>query len=156
MSVIYKKKGFIIVQCGNKRNRYFTVVNNNIECKGQHTHLSSFDEAKYVLFNAIKLKIPEDCSFYLQESIKRVSIPNYHSIKDKEHYETIYSKNYKTFCRKLNKKIKYYNSNNIKIIFLKLNPYGNVGYKAKVIKINNDKEYSNKSLWKKSNNDFWI
>lgn len=156
MSVIYKRQNFIIVCCGSKNNRYYTVVNNNKALRGQHTHLDTFNEAKYVLFQAIKNRIPNDCSHYLQESIRRLIEKDYHTEVCIEEHDTIYAERYKTFCRKLNKKKRYYDSKSIKIVFLKLNPYGNKGYKAKVIKISNNIEYKNKALWKETQNGFWI
>ena len=160
MAIVYSKEKFIIVECGSKYNKYYTVVNNNKGFKGQHTHVDNFKSAKYVLLHAIKKEIPEDCSSFLKESIRRLIIKNYaedHKT-EKISYETVYAKKYKTFCRKLNKKEKYYKKHNIKIVFVKLEPHDNIGYKAKVIKKSYLNNLHNIELWdhsKNSNKNLW-
>lgn len=157
-NVVYKKKGFIITKCGSSRNRYYTLVNNNKTLKGQHTHLNTFEEAQFILNCAIKNTLPE-VSKYLRESYYRVTIKDYKNLNDnKLSYETIYDDKYIRFCKKLNKKVKYYNSKGIRVIFSKCSTLGNVGYKAKVIK--KDKytpEVNNAYLWVyNKNNNTWI
>ena len=154
--ILYKRKGFIIVECGNKRKHYYTVVNKNSRFKGQHTHVSTFDEAKFVLNCAIHNDIPTDSSQYLQESVKRLIIKDYHGTENEEHYETVFSYRYKTFCRKLDKKKKYYDDKHIIIVFLKLHTYDGNGYKARIIPIHDEKEYSKKELWKKTSNGLYV
>jgi hypothetical protein len=75
MNQIFKKDEFIIVPFfRTSKKKEFMVINTSKEFKQGHTHLKSFEMAKYLVQLAKAKKINNSLSPYLLTSLKRISV----------------------------------------------------------------------------------
>lgn len=66
---IFSRKSFKIYHTGNS----YIVHNSRKPFEQGHTHISDFNTAKYIVYLAIKKKVPKRFSKYLLESLIRIS-----------------------------------------------------------------------------------
>jgi hypothetical protein len=73
MNQIYKKDEFIITPFYKGKRQEFMVINTKKPFKKGHTHLKSFDMAKYLIFLVRAEKINSGLKPYLLTSLTRLS-----------------------------------------------------------------------------------
>lgn len=66
---IFSWKNFKIYHSGEN----YIVHNSKVPFKEGHTHISDFNTAKYIVYLAVKKKVPKNFSAYLFESLIRIS-----------------------------------------------------------------------------------
>ena len=68
---IYSKKEYAIYPC--RRGRGFIVHNTKYKFEDSHTHIDNFNEAKRLIYYAIKGSIPGSCSLRFLYSLSRIT-----------------------------------------------------------------------------------
>lgn len=70
MNRVYKKKNFNLYQFGKE----YIIHNTKGEFSKNHTHINDFKTAKFLIDLAIHKSVPRHLSFYLMNSLIRISL----------------------------------------------------------------------------------